>query len=313
MEDTATQSNPEPTARQENHDVRVALLVEYCGKGFHGNQFQPGFMTIQQAMQEAIAALNLSASAVSFAGRTDAGVHAQGQVAHFDTNRQALANVPNLAAALNAMLPESIAVRDFALTNRDFNSRRTATCKWYRYTIHNAGNRSVWASRQAAAHHRTPLDADRMRAAARLILGTHDFASFKDSDTVVTDHLCTVRHADVRRDGDTIVFDIVADRFLYKMVRNLAGQLMAIGNAECPLPPETILTVLAAGDRTRAAATARPDGLALMAIQYPEPYNFFASNPSVQKLNQQLKKLLSPATDLESLHHDHENLRRKAS
>ncbi|HEY9686775.1 MAG TPA: tRNA pseudouridine(38-40) synthase TruA [Coleofasciculaceae cyanobacterium] len=296
-------SPEEPTQNQ-----RVALLVEYCGDAFHGNQFQPGRPTVQQALQEALAGLNLPASAVSFAGRTDAGVHARGQVAHFDIAKAAMANVQDLSGALNALLPETVSVKAVHFTDRRFNSRREATCKWYRYVIYNHPSRSAWAGRQAAAHVRPLLDAARMDEAAKLILGLHDFRSFKDSATQEVDDICHIQHAQVRRDGDFIIFDIVADRFLYKMIRNLTGQLMTIGHSERPLPPETILSVMAERDRRKAAATAKPDGLSLMAILYQAPFNFFDADVHVRQLKQILKH-----PQLESLQNDNENLFRKAS
>lgn len=304
MLDTTVQ--PKPLSPEES--TRVALLVEYCGKDFHGSQFQPNRPTVQQALQDALAKLNLQTSAVSFAGRTDAGVNAQGQVAHVDIVPAGLAKVPDLAAALNAMLPASVSVRAAHLdTGAHFNSRRDATHKWYRYVIYNHDYRSAWAAQTGATHVRTPLNADLMRQAARLLLGTHDFKSFQDSDTEITETHCDIRHADVTKDGDFVILDIVANRFLYKMVRNLAGQLMAIGSAEMPQPPEHILNVLAARDRRQAAATAKPEGLTLMAIQYPAPFDFFADDRNVRQLSNSLKH-----PKMESLQND-ENLLRKAS
>jgi tRNA pseudouridine38-40 synthase len=292
-------------SEENDPTTRVALLVEYCGKSFYGSQFQPQYPTVQSAIQDALLRLSLKTSAVSFAGRTDAGVNAKGQVAHFDVIADDLERIPHLPSALNAVLPDTISVRDVKLgTGREFNSRREATCKWYRYSIHNAVNRSVWANLAGSAHYRKPLNAELMNQAAQLLSGMHNFKSFKDSDTAVTNDICTIYHANVVRDGDFIIFDIAADRFLYKMVRNIVGQLTAIGNADKPLASETILTVLEQQDRSKAAATARPEGLSLMAILYKSPFNYFETDVYVQ----QLKTILKP---MESLHH--ENLFRKAS
>jgi len=284
--------------------IRVALLVEYCGADFHGSQLQPERPTIQKAIQDALIALNLKTSAVSFAGRTDAGVHALGHVAHFDMAEGVLNNIPDLPEALNAVLPDSIAIRGAHIaTGSDFNSRRDTSAKWYRYRIHNALHRSAWM--QQATHCRPLLDVARMQEAARLLCGQHDFKSFKDSATDVTDDICDVRYINVMREGHLVTLDIVADRFLYKMVRNIAGTLMAIGNAEKPQPPHIVLDILGARDRRKAAATARPEGLTLMAIQYPAPYDFFAQDLTVRQLEQMLKQ-----TEMESYD---ENLFRKAS
>lgn len=286
--------------------IRVALLVEYCGRDFYGSQYQPDRPTVQLAIQDGLQKLNLETSAVSFAGRTDSGVNARGQVAHFDILPEALKNIRDLASALNAVLPETVSVRDVALTTRAFNSRKAAGAKWYRYAIYNHRNRSAVAQGENTAHYRRELNAERMHQAAQLLIGTHDFASFKDSDTDVTDNVCQLRHAAVKREGDVIIFDVVANRFLYKMVRNIAGQLIDIGNTLNGKAPEAILDVLAAQDRKVAAATARPEGLTLMAIAYPAPYDFFAADSTVR----QLENLLNN-TKLESL--QNENLFRKAS
>lgn len=282
-------------------------MLEYYGKTFQGSQFQPDQPTVQGALQDALQGLNLPASPVSFSGRTDAGVHARGQVAHVDVSPVALGNVPDLAKALNALLPDSISIRAvYPETGRHFNSRRDALCKWYRYRIYNAPNRSVWAERTASAHYSAKLDASRMHQAAQMLLGLHDFRSFKSSDTDVAEDHCCVRYAQVCREGDFIHFDIVADRFLYKMVRNIAGQLILIGNAQNFQLPASILDVLAVRDRRCAAATAYPEGLTLMSVLYPPSLDFFAQDGYVQ----QLKAMLNP-TKMEPF--PHEDLFRKAS
>jgi tRNA pseudouridine38-40 synthase len=300
--------NQEQNSLDWDTSVRVALLLEYCGTAFQGNQFQPDQPTVQGALQDALRHLNLPASPVSFSGRTDAGVHALGQVAHADVSPAALRNVPDLVKALNALLPDSVSIRAaYPEAGRQFNSRRDAFCRWYRYRIYNAPHRSVWAERTAAAHYPTRLDASRMHQAAQMLLGSHDFQSFKGSDTDVTENQCRVRYAQVCRDGDFIGFDIVADRFLYKMVRNISGQLIRIGNAQDPQPPATILEILAARDRRCAAVTARPEGLTLMSVLYPPPFDFFAQDSYVR----QLKTMLNP-TKMEPFPHE-EDLFRKAS
>lgn len=296
---------------QRADQMRVALLVEYDGSAFHGSQTQPDFPTVQVAIQNALRKLNLQTSAVSFASRTDAGVHALGQVAHFDVDRAALANVKRLDLALNACLPPTVSIRAVHLdAGFDFHSRRDALCKWYRYRIYNGANRSVWASRQAAAHYHQLLDAERMEQAARLIYGVHDFRSFKDSDTHVDNDVCDILYAKVSRDGDMVIFDIAADRFLYKMVRNITGQLIAIGNPRNKLAPENILQVMALRDRRQAAPTARPEGLTLMAIKHKPPFNFFAEDQTVRQFEKLMNQRFTQ-TNMESP--QDEDLFRKAS
>lgn len=311
MLDTTVYSNTSSEESTRANEMRVALLVEYCGKTFSGSQFQPHRPTVQAAVQEALCQLNLKTSAVSFAGRTDAGVHAMGQVAHFDVERNGLRHITKLDSALNAVLPETVSVRAAHLdAGFGFHSRRDALYKWYRYTIYNASSRSVWASRRGATQYHKPLDASLMHQAAQLILGTHDFCSFKDSDTDVVNDVCDILYARVARDGDSITFDIVADRFLYKMIRNLAGQLMMIGQSQRPLAAETILEVMSQRDRRQAAATAPAEGLMLMAIGYKSPFHFFAQDPTVQHLETLVNSRITQ-TRMESP--QDENLFRKAS
>ncbi|WP_373531008.1 tRNA pseudouridine(38-40) synthase TruA [Vampirovibrio sp.] len=305
MTDVTVQSNylqPE----ESDSIIRIALLVEYCGQFFHGSQFQPHLQTVQSSVQDGLRKLNLKTSAVSFAGRTDAGVNAHGQVAHFDIAKEALINVQNLPAALNAQLPDSVAIRDCCLTvSKHFHSRRDAQYKWYRYRIYNGRNRTALMGPDCM-HYAKPVNAERMNQAAQLLLGAHNFKSFKDSDSPITNDICDIRHIQVSRDQDFINFDVAADRFLYKMVRNIAGQLLFIGNTETSQSPENILDVLAEQDRSKAAFTARPEGLSLMAIIYPSPFNYFESDLRVRQLTQLFK-----LNQMESL--QNENLFRKAS
>lgn len=290
---------------ENDPSIRVALLVEYCGLKFRGSQFQPNQPTVQFAVQDALNQLNLKTSAVSFASRTDAGVHALGQVAHFDILQDDLSNIPNLASALNAVLPENVAIRGVHQDiGRSFHSRRDACAKWYRYKIYNSPNRSVWAMQNASSQQRSALDADLMNQAASLLLGEHEFTSFKDLGSNVVNDFCHILHTKVVRDGEFIILDIAANRFLYKMVRNIVGQLMLIGKANKPQPVESILQVLSERDRRKASQSAAAEGLTLMAIHYTAPFNLFEKDVHVQ----QFKNILKPMESLQN-----ENLFRKAS
>lgn len=306
---TDTTTNRYMNYSEENTQVqRIALLVEYCGSVFHGSQFQPQQATVQGSLENALQQLGLvDASAVSFASRTDAGVHALGQVAHFDVLPDALENIPDLASALNAVLPDSISVRDVHLgLERTFNSRRDAVAKWYRYKIYNSRNRSVWALRNAALLHRTELDAERMNQAASQLLGEHDFTSFKDRSPEI-DTLCDIQHVQVVRDGDMIILDIAANRFLYKMVRNLVAQLMLIGgDTRHPLSHEntTLLDLIHSRDRLKVPPGAPAEGLTLMAVSYKSSFKLFEKDVYVQ----QLKNILKPMESSQN-----ENIFRKAS
>ena len=143
-----------------------------------------------------------------------------------------------------------------------------------------------------------------MNQSAALLLGEHEFTSFKDFGSAVVSDICQIYHTKVVRDGDFIILDVAANRFLYKMVRNIVGQLMLIGNANAPHPPEAILQVLAERDRRKAARSASPEGLTLMAVRYKSPFNLFEKDVYVQQFKNILKSM-------ESL--QNENLFRKAS
>ncbi len=286
---------------------RIALLLEYNGSAFSGSQFQPGQPTVQQAVMDALAKLNLDVSGFMMSGRTDAGVHARGQVAHFDIPAGSLQNIPNLVVALNAILPETVRVRDDRVdVGADFNSQRSAEYKWYRYTVYNASQPSVWAPLDSVwVKH--PLDVSRMDQAAQRLLGTHNFKSFKCPDTPILDDVCHVYHAGVRQEGNLVIFDIVANRFLYKMVRNLMGQLLVIGKQG--LSPHTMTDVLAYQDRTQAAAIAKANGLSLMAVKYQEGHHFFESDPYVRFA----QALYEQTSQIKTESMQNENLFRKAS
>lgn len=300
---SATLNFIQPEGRDDR--LRIALLVEYCGKLFHGSQFQPEQLTVQGALQQALAQLGLQSSAVSFASRTDSGVHARGQVAHFDIVSKPF-NIASLEAALNAVLPSDITIRAcYVGVAANFHSRREAQAKWYRYRLYNGRQRSSLAGPDAAYHH-CKLNIGPMAEAAQLLLGTQDFTSFQSANASLTNPICTMHHFIVTQEGDFINFDIAANRFLYKMVRNLVGQLLRIGNSETPLPPESILEVLARRHRAQAASPARPEGLCLMAVHYPSPFNYFDLDENVQHL-----KSLLRLNQMESL--QNENLFREAS
>ena len=172
----------------------------------------------------------------------------------------------------------------------------------------NAEQPSVWAPADAVREWR-PLDAEAMNRAARQLIGTHNFKSFKCPGTHVSDDVCNARFAQVSRQGELVIFDVVANRFLYKMVRNLMGQLVAIGRHN--QNPDTILNVLDQQDRRAAAPAAHPNGLCLMAVNYPASYNYFSRDPHVRILNQivTLDSEMESETNVSS----YENLLRKAS
>lgn len=291
------------------HNRRVVMLVEYDGSSYFGSQYQVMdgrvYPTVQSVLRDAFDTLNIDCRAFHCSGRTDAGVHAHGQVVHVDLlEDNALQNIPDLATSLNAVLPGSISVKACVSgVSSQFNAQRDATHRWYRYRVLNRSQRSALMP-ASSMWVRGQLDAERMAHAAQTLVGTHNFRGFRCSDTDVENDICSVSYTTVQRQGDWVVFDIVANRFLYKMVRNLMGLLLAIGSDTNPTSPEVVTEVLACGDRTRFSwRTAPASGLSLMAVLYPPEHNYFHTDEHVQ--------ILQTLINMESK--QDENLFRKAS
>ncbi len=242
------------------------LIIEYDGTAYHGWQYQANAATIQQTLEEAIAVMTRETARVHGSGRTDAGVHAIGQVAHFHTR----ARIPpeGFKAGLNSLLPHDIVIRSCRQVDDKFHARFDARGKTYQYRILNQslpaaiGRNYVWQIRRE-------LDIAAMQAAARHIIGTHDFKSFEGSGS--PRHHCIRTVFDARIDGGQnglITFDIRADGFLRYMVRNLTGTLVDVGR--CAITPDDFGDILEAQDRRRAGATAPPQGLFLVEVFYGE-------------------------------------------
>lgn len=284
---------------------RVVLLLEYFGPAFSGSQIQDNAYTVQEAVGQALDKLNVPHGPVVFAGRTDAGVSAKGQVAHFDTPLGALEQIPDVIAGLNAVLSKDISIKDYALIPQlqefDFHSTASAQWRWYQYRIYNHPYRSVWM-RPDATWIKPALNVEAMQRGATFLLGEHDFSSFKCPRTATPNDICHVIHSRVSHNGDDVVFDIVANRFLYKMVRNIMGVLIEIGS-EAGFVSEDIPLILSRQDRQSAGSTAKPQGLSLMAVRYPKPWDFFQNDIYVKRLNQVIQ---------ESSPHE-KNILRKAS
>ena len=198
------------------------------------------------------------------AGRTDAGVHALGQVVHFDTSAERSDRSWRLGA--NANLPGEVAILHAKEVPEDFHARFSARWRHYRYLVISRPSRPALLRGRAAWDHR-PLDLGRLRAAAAFLVGTHDFNAYRASACQAKSPVRTVHALDVNRAGARLWFDVVANGFLHHMVRNMAGVLLAIGAGEAP--PEWAREVLAGRDRGAGGATAAPDGLYLVRVGYP--------------------------------------------
>ncbi len=244
--------------------MRLAVGIEYDGTAYNGWQRQKTGIGVQQRVEEALQKVADHELEVTCAGRTDTGVHASGQVAHFDTGSQRSARGWLLGA--NSNLPDDIALTFVAAVPDSFHARFTATARSYRYRILNRLVRSA-LHRQRAWWVHQPLDAERMHSAAQALIGEHDFSAFRAAGCQASSPNRQVRHAAVRRDGDWLTLDITANAFVQHMVRNITGTLVAIGMGEAPV--EWAADVLASRDRQAAGIAAPPQGLTLVNVEYP--------------------------------------------
>jgi tRNA pseudouridine38-40 synthase len=245
-------------------DRTIRLLIEYDGTDYRGWQVQPDGPTVQEKIEAALRRLTGESVRVAGAGRTDAGVHAAGQVASFRTPSRLPA--ATIARALNALLPPDIAVLSAEEAAASFHARFSAVRKRYRYSILNRPVRPA-LGRRTVLHVPRSLDERAMREAARCLVGTHDFSSFRCNSGKEDAPVRTVQALAIERRGDLVTIEIEAASFLYKMVRSIAGTLIAVGRGKAP--PSEVAAILAARDRSRAFPTAPACGLCLLSVEYP--------------------------------------------
>jgi tRNA pseudouridine38-40 synthase len=241
---------------------KVKATIEYDGTRYAGFQGQPNQLTIQKELEQALAAVTQEETKVVGAGRTDAGVHAKGQVVHFVTAWKR--SLDELQRAFNALLPRDIAVRQMTWVTPDFHARFSAVSREYRYTILNRQVRSPLEARYAYQY-ASALDAGAMAEAVRCLLGRHDFASFgqpTQGDSTVREAI----HASCARENDHIYVDLTANAFLRRMVRTVVGTLVLVGAGR--MSPPDVNRILQARDRSQAGAPAPAHGLCLMTVNY---------------------------------------------
>jgi tRNA pseudouridine38-40 synthase len=244
----------------------IKLTLSYDGTDFSGWQTQPGFRTVQETLETALAKLTGVADIrINGSGRTDAGVHAVGQVANFHSTIQLPCQT--LIRAITANLPDDVVVRGAADVPGDFDANRGAARKLYRYVIHDGVVPSPFL-RRYSCQSRQKLDADAMRRAALPLLGRHDFHSFETHWPNRVSSVRTITHLGLSRFGDWIWLDVEADGFLYNMVRAIAGTLMNVGRGHWP--ESQVAAILKAEDRDLAGPTAPAQGLFLMRVSYEE-------------------------------------------
>jgi tRNA pseudouridine38-40 synthase len=254
---------------------RIALGVEYKGTEFHGFQTQPsGVKTVQQALQKALSKVADEEITLVCAGRTDAGVHATQQVIHFDTS----AVRPEKAWVLGTKphLPDSVIVRWAKNVSPQFHARFSALNRTYRYLLSDASTASALVAHQVTWSSRK-LNLDWMREGAKYLIGQQDFTSFRATQCQAKSPVRTIHHLHLVRRGDLIILEVQANAFLHHMVRNIVGVLMTVGTGD--KPAEWVAEVLAARDRSKGAVTAKPYGLYLVSVDYPEEFNIPQLSP----------------------------------
>lgn len=245
--------------------MRIAVGIEYDGTAYSGWQRQRSGVGIQQRVENAVAAVADERVDVVCAGRTDAGVHASGQVAHFDTSAER--SERGWLLGVNSNLPDDINLTWVRPVPDDFHARFSATARSYRYRILNRLVRSALERHRAWWVHQS-LDADAMHEAAQALIGEHDFSAFRAAGCQASTARREVTAISVVRNGDWLTLDVTANAFLQHMVRNITGTLVRIGAGEEPVAWAG--DVLAGRDRTRGGIAAPPHGLTLVRVTYPD-------------------------------------------
>jgi tRNA pseudouridine38-40 synthase len=247
--------------------VRLAVGIEYAGTRYAGWQRQAAAPSVQAEVELALATVADQPVAVVGAGRTDAGVHALGQVAHFDTDAERPLRGWLLGA--NAGLPPDIALRFVVPVDADFHARYSALERTYRYLILNRATRAPLVHERAAWRH-VRLDAARMHAALQALVGEHDFSAFRAAECQSRVPVRELRRIEVCREGDLVSVELTANAFLHHMVRNIVGSALEVG--EGARPAEWLAELLASRDRRLAGPTAPAGGLYFARVRYPERY-----------------------------------------
>ena len=259
--------------------TRIALGLEYDGSRFLGWQTQPGGGTVQDVLEAALSGVADAPVSVTCAGRTDRGVHALGQVVHFDTD----AKRPDSAwvRGVNAMLPEAVAVLWSQPVSSDFHARYAARSRTYRYILLNRPVRPALSAHYAGWYH-APLDVAPMREAAAHLLGEHDFSAFRAADCQARSPVRTLHSIDIVRRDDRIEFTLRANAWLQHMVRNIVGTLVYVGAGK--QASGWARSLLESRDRVRAAPTFASEGLYLATVEYESKWEL----PAMQRESQLL-------------------------
>jgi tRNA pseudouridine38-40 synthase len=248
--------------------MKFAIGVSYCGAGLEGWQSQPSGNTVQDHLERALSAIGGEPISLTGAGRTDAGVHASAQVAHFDTH----ADRPESAwvRGANSQLPAGIAVQWAAPVAGDFHARYSALSRTYRYLLYSHAVRPALLAGRTGWFH-LPLDLEKMREGAECLVGEHDFSTFRSAECQAKSPVRVIESVVIRASGSYVLFDVTANAFLHHMVRNIVGCLVYVGKGKHP--PAWIRELIAARDRSRAAPTFSAEGLYLFRVRYERRWN----------------------------------------
>lgn len=247
--------------------MKVALGLEYDGRDFSGWQWQPNRRSVQESLEKALSLVADEPIATVCAGRTDAGVHAGQQVVHFES--RATRAMRSWVMGCNSCLTPGIRVLWACGVEQNFHARSSAIARYYRYVILNRAMHSAHYHGLMTWCYR-PLEVEPIIKAARVLIGEHDFSSFRARSCQSNSPCRRLYHIGVKREEDRIVIDVVGNAFLHHMVRNIVGVFLEIGAGK--KPPEWIEQVLRARNRNLAGVTAPPDGLYLAGIVYPENF-----------------------------------------
>lgn len=241
----------------------IKLTIEYDGKDFNGWQKQPNKLNIQGEIERAIGEITGEKVELNASGRTDAGVHALGQVANFKTNSSI--PVEKIPIAINTKLKRSIRILDAEEVEERFHSRYNCKRKTYRYIINNSLNGTA-IYRDLEYNYPQNLDVEAMKEAVQYFIGEYDFKGFKASGTSSKSSVRTIYEAKVEKENDRIIIELTGNGFLYNMVRIIAGTLIEVGSGK--ILPEKIPEIIQSGDRQRAGKTLPPQGLYLVKVEY---------------------------------------------
>ncbi|MGW5310848.1 tRNA pseudouridine(38-40) synthase TruA [Nocardia thailandica] len=268
----------EPVDEQVRAPRRVRLGISYDGTDFLGWARQPGLRTVQGTLEESLSKVFREPIQLTVAGRTDAGVHAEGQVAHFDTTGEL--DPPRLLHRMARFLPKDVRITDVRLAPAEFDARFSAIRRHYAYRLTTAPYGADPLRARSVVPCKPGLDLDAMRAASGALLGLHDFAAFcrrREGATTIRE----LQRYDWEREGDALTAYVSADAFCWSMVRSLVGAVLAVGEGR--RTPEWVAGLLSATERSSAVTVAPAHGLSLVAVDYPGDAELAARNAQTRE------------------------------